>query len=413
MRMLLARPWLTATLVFWGREIQTPLNRERFVSRQCSTGNGWDEGALRRSLSSTYELNGTIGVLNWFQSHRDVVDSRSPDDWIHIILDESTRNKGKAAAILNALIGSCCLPTHDKQRAELANQLIQRLRGRTTGFTPDIVTLCLAYQAIQKNYPDLASEIMYKIEAIYSNSNIVMDLSETWKEDLEGKFGIPVLYDCSDFAIIDKPSGMCLTNKNQSGDECLQEILQKVGMSLSNLNDTRGFVHRLDKGTSGCLIVAKHNKAHAEWIARFFLRQVVKSYTCLVETSSQPQQLPQNGMVTLRVNGQPATSYYDVVENYGRHGAMLSVHTNQGRKHQVRIHCSKGLGTPIILDPRYGGERLMYQISSEQMKEGRAHGRICLHADSICIPELNLAVAAPLPLWWDGIVADIIAINQQ
>ncbi len=400
------------SLVFWGKNRPRSPNRNLSLSPQQ---NASAQRNLPKSLSSAYDLNGTAGALDWFRSNSDIVLAKSPDDWIQTILNGSKQSKGKAAGIINALMGSCCLPNKDPEKAELAKDLLQALSATTIAFTPDLVTFCLAHQAIKGDFPDVSAEIMQKMESITSRNKTPLHRSESWKEDLENKFGIPVLRDAASFAVIDKPSGMYLTNVGRKGhrdDQNLDEILLKVGMSLSTLNDSYGLVHQLDKGTPGCLVVAKHNKAHAEWIARFFLRDVEKSYTCLVDTASRTQKLPQGGTVRLPVNGRPASSLYQVVECYGRIGARVSIRTRQGRKHQVRIHCSKGLDTPIILDPRYGGERIMYHIHSDHMKECRAKGRLCLHADSIVVKELDLAVHASPPDWWDGIIGDMHTIYQ-
>ena len=220
---------------------------------------------------------------------------------------------------------------------------------------------------------------------------------------------IQVLYDCDEFVALNKPSGMYLTTNDEERTQSLENILLDVGMSLSTLNmdGSRGFAHRLDRGTSGCLIVTKNNEAHAEWISRFFLRQVKKSYTCLVDTGRNTM-LPQHeGIIDHPVGGRPAESAYSLMERYGRRAARLQVSTLQGRKHQVRVHCSRGLNAPIILDPRYGGEQIIGQLKSNTMKQCHSMGRFCLHADTLQVSSLGLSVTAEVPSWWDDIVDDI------
>lgn len=412
-----------AALVFWDTGYRLSSCSRRFRCQMQDTP--INEQSLRKSLNEVYHVHGTIGVLDWFRSNRDVIFSRSADGWIDIILNGSTKNKGKAAGILNALMGSCCpSPQQRDDRyldAEFAKELFHGLT--TTCFTPDLVTFSLAYAAVRDMFPELADDIISR--GCQMDVKNIKPLSSTtagtcnhafesgnWKENLENKFGIQILHDCDDFVVLDKPSGLSLTDMGRerpSRDPSLEALLLEVGMSLSNLNDSRGFVHRLDIGTSGCLVVAKHNQAHAEWIARFFLRHVIKSYICLVDTSSLPRQLTPKGTIVQPLNGRPASSSYQVLEQFGQTAAKLRIKTTQGRKHQVRIHCSKGLDTPIILDQRYGGERIMYRTQSDRLKEARAHGRLCLHADTIGVPDLNLLVSSSLPTWWEDVIHDIMS----
>ena len=69
----------------------------------------------------------------------------------------------------------------------------------------------------------------------------------------------------------------------------------------------------------------------------------------------------------------------------------------------MRIHCSKGLKRPIVLDPLYGGEQIMYHVHSNAMKEARAHKKFFLHADTVSLPMMGVNVEASVPHWWGEI----------
>jgi 23S rRNA-/tRNA-specific pseudouridylate synthase len=159
--------------------------------------------------------------------------------------------------------------------------------------------------------------------------------------------------------------------------------------------------------------MAKTNSMHAKLISQFFLRQVDKSYIALVYNPGQEGNPPRSsGVIDLPVGGRPATSHYTVVAADGQLAAtksttMLRIRTQQGRKHQVRIHCSKGLQRPVLLDPLYGGERIMYTVDSQHMKQARANKQFCLHADQLFLPELKVRVTAPVPLWWNQIQREV------
>ena len=241
--------------------------------------------------------------------------------------------------------------------------------------------------------------------------------SVRWKDQLQTKHGIQVLYDADEYFILNKPSGMAIyksTNQrtkrrsHASKINTLHDILLQQGdIPLSNLNPdgSLGFVHRLDIGTSGCLIVAKTNAMHARLMSQFFLRQVDKSYVALVvcantATSSEERgNISDFGIVDLAIDQRPAQSTFEVLERYGDLAAKVKVKTRQGRKHQVRLHCSKGLGTPILLDPLYGGEQIMYHVESTTLTQSRARQQFCLHADRLSIPELDVNVETPVPDW--------------
>jgi 23S rRNA-/tRNA-specific pseudouridylate synthase len=167
-------------------------------------------------------------------------------------------------------------------------------------------------------------------------------------------------------------------------------------------------VHRLDRGTSGCLLVAKTTPWHARLMTQFFLRRVEKSYIALVYTHDTT--IPNEGQIDLPIDGRPAQSSFVVLERYGKLAAKLRVRTYQGRKHQVRIHCSRGLQAPIFLDPLYGGEAIMYHLSDDSScKECRARQQFCHHADALSMPDLDIHdIQAPLPDWWTPILEDIL-----
>lgn len=378
-----------------------------------AVANDFDFGSSTNSLGEMFDRCGSLDVLRWFQSNSCLVHAHSPAAWISAIMEKSMPNKGRTAGLLNALVGSCCLSgdsTTSRERAEFARGLLDEVDA--TLFAPDLVTLCLAHQATREIFPELAEIYLTRAESLHptsGHSHKESCRSQSWRLDLEKNFGVRVLFDCDDFAVIDKPSGMRLC-----GFQSLEDILVKVGMPLSTLNSdgSQGFAHRLDRGTSGCLVVAKSNQAHAEWISRFFLRQVEKTYLCLVFTGKN-NLVSQEGTVDLPVSGRPAKSAYRLLEKYGNEVAKIKVSTRQGRKHQVRIHCSKGLKASILLDPRYGGEYIIGHMGSDQMKASRALGRFCLHADSLKVPKLGLSVSSPTPSWWNGITDDVVRFEKD
>jgi len=273
--------------------------------------------------------------------------------------------------------------------------------------------------------------------------------------ELEERYGIQVLQDAKEFVILSKPSGMVCYHgairndsvaagannfprnkkgdksrgkgkgrnnhqrKKRGDDKSLEECLLAHGLSLSTLNqEGRGLVHRIDRGTSGCLVVAKTNRMHAFLLAQFFLRRSKKAYRALV--CSSPEQLANqnsSGEVSCAIDGRPASSKYSVETSVGKHLVRIKVETGQGRRHQVRIHCSEGLNAPILLDPLYGGQSILSTLLRQNEKgeenrrgllnEARLAQKFCLHASTLKIDAAGIDAEAPLPEWWQQLEEEL------
>jgi 23S rRNA-/tRNA-specific pseudouridylate synthase len=271
--------------------------------------------------------------------------------------------------------------------------------------------------------------------------------------ELEERYDIQVLQDAEEFAVLSKPSGMVCYHgaigndsvavgpkdfswnkkgdknrgkgkrnnhqrKKRGDDESLEECLLAHGLTLSTLNqEGRGLVHRIDRGTSGCLVVAKTNRMHAFLLAQFFLRRSKKSYRALV--CSSPEQLANqnsSGEVLCAIDGRPARSKYSMETSVGKYLSRIKVETGQGRRHQVRIHCSEGLNAPILLDPLYGGQSILSTLLRQNEKGESRRGlltlarvaqKFCLHASTLKIDAAGIDAEAPLPEWWQQLEEEL------
>jgi 23S rRNA-/tRNA-specific pseudouridylate synthase len=204
---------------------------------------------------------------------------------------------------------------------------------------------------------------------------------------LLNKYGLEILHEDAQVICLNKPAGMVCyhtrkTTKGKRGEDAsLEEALLKAmpsGPALSLVNpDARGLVHRIDRGTSGCIVMAKTNEAHLRLVAEFFMRQCKKSYLALVhgEVGGGEQQLAAAGVIELPIGSQPSRSRYEVQQVYQSTtstsedaavnnnavvtapsttcSSLVRVYTETGRKHQVRVHCASGLNCPIYLDSLY------------------------------------------------------------
>lgn len=321
----------------------------------------------------------------------------------------------------------------------------------TKDINPDVVTLSLAYTAFHNLDEDdpkgqrLATTVLEQAQrrtkkiAGGRRRKQLVSLSRKAKstffdeeEHLKDLLGddFQVLLETAEFAVINKPSGVpCFHRKattagkikkgkkgngiaadttlTSSGsatrirpDISLEDAVVSRNIPLSTLNpDALGLVHRLDRGSSGCMVIAKTDVAHARLVAEFFLRRTSKVYTTLVEyDSSSSLTSKDGGMIELPVDGRPARSKYHVLERYeSLNAAMVEFEIFTGRKHQIRVHTAKGLGSPVMNDGLYSN-RPSNNVDSSGGDDDRL--RFFLHASKLRIPTFDIDVEAPIPSWW-------------
>ncbi|WEK05871.1 MAG: RluA family pseudouridine synthase [Candidatus Devosia phytovorans] len=212
-----------------------------------------------------------------------------------------------------------------------------------------------------------------------------------------------ILYEDEDIYVFNKPHGLAVqggSGQSRHLDGMLKSLPNKKG-------EAPRLVHRLDRDTSGCLVVAKTKAAASHFGNVFRSRSARKIYWAIVAGNPHPQQgeiscflarqSTDDGeqMVVVR-NGAPGAqhsqSYYSTTDTASRKFAWVTLKPVTGRTHQLRVHMAQ-LGTPIIGDPRY------FNIENWQGAPGLAEG-LHLHARRIAIPlrgGKRLDISAPLP----------------
>jgi len=176
-----------------------------------------------------------------------------------------------------------------------------------------------------------------------------------------------IIYEDSHLAVIDKPAGLvCHAGAGVHSGTLVNALLHRMS-TLSTGDPARpGIVHRLDKFTSGIMLVAKNNMAHRQLAQQFKNRQVKKEYVALVHGVPSPSsgtidspigRDPRNRkkMSTCAHRTRTAVTHYVVVENYG-YISLLKIRIETGRTHQIRVHLAQK-GHPIVGDFLYGGNR--------------------------------------------------------
>ncbi|MPZ71959.1 MAG: RluA family pseudouridine synthase [Nitriliruptorales bacterium] len=176
---------------------------------------------------------------------------------------------------------------------------------------------------------------------------------------------VPVRYEDEDLAVVAKPAGLVVhRGAGTRGSPTLVESLQAMGMTLAPGDDADrpGVVHRLDRGTSGLLVVAKSEQARVSLVATFRRHDVDRRYWAIVDGVPQPSRATVEAPIarsgrkrtkfTVSPRGRPAVTHYDVEEPFGR-ASLLRVRLETGRTHQVRVHMA-AVGHPVSGDAAYG-----------------------------------------------------------
>jgi 23S rRNA pseudouridine1911/1915/1917 synthase len=178
---------------------------------------------------------------------------------------------------------------------------------------------------------------------------------------------LTILHDDDDIVVIDKPAGMVMhPAAGHAAGTMVNALLHHVrGLSGVGGAERPGVVHRLDRGTSGVVVVAKHDRAHRALGRMFHDRQVTKEYLALVWGTPKAGQLferpigrdPKHRQKMSSRSRRPRaalTRLLDVEALGGVSLVRLSIGT--GRTHQIRVHLSEA-GYPVVGDPLYGGAR--------------------------------------------------------
>jgi 23S rRNA pseudouridine1911/1915/1917 synthase len=177
---------------------------------------------------------------------------------------------------------------------------------------------------------------------------------------------LPIRYQDPDIIVVDKPAGMVVhPAAGHSGGTLVNALLYHVD-DLSGIGGEKrpGIVHRLDRGTSGLMVVAKHDKAHEELARQFHDREVEKAYVALVwgevmagrRIDAPIGRDPGNRkkMSARARRTREAVTRIVRAEHFGRVLTLAQVAIYTGRTHQIRVHLS-AIGHPIVGDSLYGG----------------------------------------------------------
>ena len=224
---------------------------------------------------------------------------------------------------------------------------------------------------------------------------------------------LEILYEDEDIIVVNKPKGMVVHPANGNLDGTLVNAVMAICKdSLSGIGGEirPGIVHRLDKNTSGAIIVAKNDKAHIKLSDALKNHEIVKTYIALVRgiikenegTIDMPIARSKTDRKKMAVdkNGKQAITHFEVQKRYlNENVTLLKLNIETGRTHQIRVHLSQ-IGHPIIGDDVYSSGKNKWNIVGQ-----------CLHAKSLDfkhpITGKEMHIEAPMPEYFEDLLKKI------
>lgn len=222
---------------------------------------------------------------------------------------------------------------------------------------------------------------------------------------------IEIIYEDDDIIVVNKPKGMVVHPANGNPDGTLVNAIMAICKdSLSGIGGKirPGIVHRLDKDTSGLIIIAKNDKAHINLSNQLKEHSVKKTYIALVRgivkeneaTINMPigRSVKDRKKMAVNKNGKNAITHFKVLERYDNY-TLLEINIETGRTHQIRVHLSE-IGYPIIGDYTYSNGKNEWNIKGQ-----------CLHAKVLEFmhPTTNkhMHLEAELPKYFRNIISEL------
>ena len=254
-----------------------------------------------------------------------------------------------------------------------------------------------------------------KVKASYKvqvNDKITMEEEKAVEIELKAQdIPVEIIYEDRDIIVVNKPKGMVVHPANGNPDGTLVNAIMAICKdSLSGIGGEirPGIVHRLDKDTSGILIVAKNDKAHINLSEQIKEHKVKKTYIALVKgivkennaTINMPIGRSEKDRKKMAVTkkGKEAITHFKVLKRYDKY-TLLEINIETGRTHQIRVHLSQ-IGYPIVGDEVYSKGKNEWNIKGQ-----------CLHAKSLDfkhpITNEDMHLEAKIPQYFEEILEEL------
>ena len=249
-------------------------------------------------------------------------------------------------------------------------------------------------------------KVSYKIQ---ENDKISVEIPEPKQIELKAQnIPIEIIYEDSDIIVVNKPKGMVVHPANGNPDGTLVNAIMAICKdSLSGIGGEirPGIVHRIDKDTSGLLIVAKNDNSHVKMSEQIKNHEVKKTYIALVRgvfkeneaTIDMPigRSISDRKKMAVNKNGKDAITHIKVLKRFDKY-TLLQVNIETGRTHQIRVHLSH-IGYPIVGDYTYSNGKNEFDVVGQ-----------CLHAQKLefkhPITQKDMCLEAELPQYFKDIL---------
>ena len=228
---------------------------------------------------------------------------------------------------------------------------------------------------------------------------------------------VEIIYEDNDIIVVNKPKGMVVHPANGNPDGTLVNAIMNICKdSLSGIGGEirPGIVHRLDKDTSGLLIVAKNDKAHINLSEQIKNREITKKYIALVRgvikeneaTIDMPiaRSDKDRKKMAVKKTGKKAVTHFKVIKRYKDY-TLLDIKIDTGRTHQIRVHMAE-IGYPVVGDIVYSNGKNPFGVVGQM-----------LHAKSLDfvhpITGEKLHLEAPIPEYFENILSELDMKNEN
>lgn len=263
---------------------------------------------------------------------------------------------------------------------------------------------------LEDNFVTVNGAVVRASYRLKPGDNIVITVPPPLEMKLEPEpIPLDIYYEDGDVLVVNKPRGMVVHPAEGNYSGTLVNAVLHHCRDLSGINGVLrpGIVHRLDKDTSGLLMVAKNDIAHLELARQLKDRQVVRRYLALVHGRVKAERgvvdapigrdpRDRQKMAVVFRNGKNAVTHYNVRKRYPNY-SFAELRLETGRTHQIRVHMHY-IGHPVVGDPRYGPSRPHFDLQGQ-----------FLHAAALGFNHPRnggfLQFEAPLP----GVLAEVLA----
>jgi 23S rRNA pseudouridine1911/1915/1917 synthase len=229
--------------------------------------------------------------------------------------------------------------------------------------------------------------------------------------------GLAIVFEDADLLVVDKPAGLSVhPGAGQPAGTLLNGILHHApGNARLPRN---GLVHRIDKDTTGLLVIAKSEAAHTRLTEAIQAHHVQRSYRAFVNgpriaggriDAPIGRHPVDRRRMAVRADGRPAVSHYRVQARYRRQ-TELAVHLETGRTHQIRVHLAH-IGTPLVGDRRYGSQPTPPPQAHPELRQLLEHfPRQALHAERL---SLTHPITGTPQTWEAPLPPDLLALQTH